>query len=205
MSSWSNSTKREYKCYIARCFQYCDRQQISNVIGFFTEQYNNGLGYSALNTARGALSSLEIRIDNFAAGSHPTVVRFMKGVFNLRTPIARYTETWNVDLVLKYLQKLSIVNTISLKDLTVKLTVMLGLTNAARIHTLHVLSYKMSKKTNYGYLLKFNSLLKQSRPGFDYCCIEIKSYPPDRRLCVVTVLKEYLRRTKSSRQDDNDS
>jgi len=54
-------------------------------------------------------------------------------------------------------------------------------------------------------LLKFNSLLKQSRPGFDYSCIEVKSYPPDRRLCVVTVLKEYLRRTKSSRQDDNDS
>ncbi len=113
MSSWRNSTKREYKCYISRWFQYCDRHQISrfsvsvkHVIEFLTEQYNNGLGYSALNTARGALSSLEIRLDNFAACSHPTVVRFMKGVFNLRTPVARYTETWNVDLVLKYLRRL---------------------------------------------------------------------------------------------------
>jgi len=79
MSSWRNSTKREYKCYISRWFQYCDRQQISrfsvsvkHVIEFLTEQYNNGLGYSALNTARGALSSLEIRLNIFSAGLHPS-------------------------------------------------------------------------------------------------------------------------------------
>lgn len=169
---------------------------------FLTEQFNRGLGYSALNTARGALSSLGIRLDSFAAGSHPTVVRFMKGVFNLRTPIPRYKETWDVNLVLNYLRKLSPVKYLSLKDLTLKLTMLLGLTNAARVHTLNVLSYKQLKKLSCGYLVKFNSLLKQSRPGFDCSSFTLRAYPPDRRLCVVTVLKEYLLRTKPCRKPD---
>lgn len=175
------------------------------MIEFLTEQYNTGLGYSALNTARSALSSLGVKLDSFPAGSHPTVVRFLKGVYNLRTPISRNTETWNVNLVLKYLRKLSPVKILSLKDLTLKLTMLLGLTNAARAQTLHVLSYKQLKKSSSGYLLKFNSLLKQSRPGFDCSCLVLKSYPPDRRLCIITVLKEYLARTKPCRKDSDDS
>jgi len=178
---------------------------VNDVIEFLTEQYNKGLGYSALNTARGALSSLGIRLESFPAGSHPTVVRFMKGVYNLRTPSTRTTETWDVNKVLNHLRKLSPVKTLTLKDLTLKLTMLLGLTNAARAQTLHVISYKLSKKTSSGYLLKFNSLLKQSRPGFDCSSLVLKAYPPDRRLCVVTVLREYLSRTKPCRKDCDDS
>jgi len=81
MSSWRKSTKREYQCYISRWLQYCDKQQVfqvsvsvNDVIEFLTEQYNKGFGYSALNTARGALFSLGIRLESFPAGSHPTVV-----------------------------------------------------------------------------------------------------------------------------------
>ena len=70
-----------------------------------------------------------------------------------------------------------------------------GLTNAARVQTLHVLSYKQLKKLSSGYRLWFNSLLKQSRPGFDQNSLILRAYPPDRRLCVVIVLKEYLLRT----------
>ena len=158
------------------------------------------MGYSSLNTARGALSSLGIRIESFPA----TVVRFMKGVFNLRTPTPRYTEIWDFNLVLKYLMKLSPVKIISLKDLTLKLTMLLGLTNAARVQTLDVLSYKQLKRLSSGYLLSFNSLLKQSQPGFDPNSLIVRAYPPDRRLCVVTVLKEYLVRTKPCRKNDED-
>jgi len=58
---------------------------MNDVIDFLTEQFNNGLGYSALNTARGALSSLGICLQSCPAEFYPAVVRFMIGVYNRKT------------------------------------------------------------------------------------------------------------------------
>ena len=106
MSSWRSGTKKQYQTYISRWLQYCSRKKIDSfsasireVIEFLTEQFEAGLGYSSLNTARGALSSLGLKLEQFAAGSHPLVVRFMKGVYNLRPMRSRYCQTWSVDVV----------------------------------------------------------------------------------------------------------
>ena len=64
-------------------------------------------GYSAINTARGALSSLGLLIDGVAAGCHPLVVRFLKGVYSLRPSQPRYSHTWDASVVLNYLINLS--------------------------------------------------------------------------------------------------
>ena len=171
---------------------------IQEVVHFLTELFHQGLGYSALNTARGALSSI-LRIENSAVGSHPLVVRFMKGVFNLRPTKPRFTKTWDVDKVLKYLRTLSPVKYLTLKDLTLKLVMLIALTHAARSQTIHLLSvYKLIKEKSQ-FIFQLDSLLKQSRPGFDFSVFKLKCYPPDRRLCCYTVLKEYLVRTKSLR------
>lgn len=49
---------------------------------------------------------------------------------------------------------------------------------------------------------KFNvtDLIKQSRPGYHNPKIVLKAYPPDRRLCVFTVITEYLKRTSVYRK-----
>lgn len=97
------------------------------------------MGYDSINTARGALSSLGIVIDGCRAGNHPLVNRFMKGVFNLRTPTHRYTETWDVQPVLQKLRSMYPLQDLPLKDLTLKLVMLMSLTLAARVQTLHLL------------------------------------------------------------------
>lgn len=47
----------------------------------------------------------------------------------------------------------------------------------------------------------YEGLLKQDRPGCHTKYLELKAYPPDRRLCVITVFKEYLKRTSIIRKD----
>ena len=42
-------------------------------------------------------------------------------------------------------------------------------------------------------------MLKQTRPGYKNPDVIIKSYPIDRRTCVMTVLKEYLKQTHELR------
>ena len=46
------------------------------------------------------------------------------------------------------------------------------------------------------FTLFYSGLLKQSRPGYNEAFLELFSHPPDRRLCVIFVLKEYLSRTE---------
>lgn len=190
---------------------FCDRQAINSfsvsvndIIEFLTEQFEEGLGYSAINTARSAISSLGITFAGFSAGTHPMVIRFMKGVYNLRPPVSRYTHIWDVDKVLTYLRKLSPVKALTLKDLTLKLTILMALVNTARCQTLHLLTVNKLQKLPSEFVLQLDSLIKQSRPGVCSSIFHLKAYPPDRRLCVYTVLKEYLHRTSKLRES-NDS
>ena len=138
-------------------------------------------------------------MEGFSVGRHPLVIRYMKGVFNLRPTRPRYEITWDVGKVLDYLRKLSPVKYITLKDLTLKLTMLIALTNAARAQSIHLMNVNSVQKLKFEYVFVINELIKQSRPGFKEPTVNIKAYPPDRRICVYTVLKEYLLRTKHYR------
>ena len=50
--------------------------------------------------------------------------------------------------------------------------------------------------TSSSLKFRIGDLLKQSRPGIHLAEIVVAAYVPDRRLCVVTVLQEYLDRTR---------
>lgn len=175
---------------------------MTEVIEFLTELYSKGLGYSALNTARAALSSIGISLETFSAGHHPLVIRFLRGIFNIRPPKPRYTEIWDVNTVLKYLRTLSPIKHLSLKDLTLKVVMLMGLTNAARVQTLHLLTVNQFKKLSTEFVFQVEGLLKQSRPGVNNQFMHFKAYPVDKRLDVYFVLKEYLKRTESLRVEN---
>ena len=64
---------------------------IDNDIDFLATLLVSGLGYSAINTARSALSSVLILSVNTTFGSHPLVKRFLKGVFELKLSLPRYS------------------------------------------------------------------------------------------------------------------
>ncbi|CAG2243320.1 unnamed protein product [Mytilus edulis] len=145
---------------------------------------------------RGALSSLGLTIDSIPVGRHAMVIRYMKGIFNLRPPRPRYESTWDVSKVLHFLRSLSPVKYLKLKDLTLKLTMLIALTNAARAQSIHLMNVNHVHKVKGEFIFVLNELVKQSRPGYKEPTVNIKAYPPDRRLCVYTVYKEYVFRTK---------
>ena len=177
---------------------------LNDVLDFLTKLFESVLSYSALNTACSALSAIGIIINGFLVGSHPVVIRYMKGVFNQRPTTSRYSQFWDVSIVLRYLQKLSPVRTLSLKLLTLKLAMLISLTLACRTQSLHLLDLRGMVKTKDSYVLLYSQVLKHSKPGKDNPVAVLKSYPPDRRLCVIFVLKEYLSRAENIR-DGNTS
>lgn len=191
---------------------FCNKRKIDNIsvdlsdgLDFLTELFDDhSLGYSAMNTARSALSSFVIlqsgqtnSVGTF--GTHPLVIRFMKAIYNLRPPGVKYQETWDVNIVLNYLRTLPPVKALSLKDLSLKLTMLLAILSASRSQTLRFLSINNMKQGASKFVFNIEDLLKQSRPGYAMQPLEFASYPVNRKLCVVTVLKEYLKRTKKLR------
>ena len=128
MESWRDGTKKQYSTYITKWQKFCNQRQISHiqpsvvsVLDFLTLLYQQGLTYSAINTARSALSSY-ITLENWTCvGKHPLVSQLMKGIFQEKPPRPKYTEIWDVSIVLSYLQSLSAVDRLSLKELTLKL------------------------------------------------------------------------------------
>lgn len=60
----------------------------------------NRLEYSAINTAHSALSSVITLKDGVKFGEYPLVVRCMKGIFELKPASLKYTEIWDVNIVL---------------------------------------------------------------------------------------------------------
>ena len=158
----------------------------------------SGLGYSAINTARSALSTLVV-VDGKPAGQHPLVCRFLKAVFNERPALPRYNTIWDVNVVLDYLVTLSPVRKLSLKDLTRKLVMLLSVLSAQRGQTLHLLDVRNMELTFSRVKFSIHDVVKQTRPGKHLTELAFTGYAPDRRLCVVTVLKEYLKRTLYTR------
>lgn len=208
MQSWRHNTQKQYASFIKRWLLFCSERQsdaihttLSEVLEFLTSLFESGLSYSALNTARSALSATGIMLDGFVAGNHPVIIRYMKGVFNQRPSTSRYSQFWDVAVVLRYLQKLSPIKNLSLKMLTLKLVMLISLTIACRTQSLHFLDLRGMVKRKDAYVLLYNKVLKQSKPGKDNPVAVLRSYPPDRRLCVIFAWKEYLRRTEPLRGD----
>ena len=209
LASWRDSTKSEYSTYISKWIIFCNTRSynplcapINQITDFLTCMFLEGKSYSTINLARSALSALGIKYDGISVGSHPTIVRLLKGMFNLRPTKARYTETWDANIVLRYLKNIPVDNESYLKELTMKLTMLLALTLAARPQTLHYLTTKDMVKTENKIVLSLSAALKHTRPGKPLEKIEVNAYPHDRSLCVYTTLNEYLSCTEQWREKD---
>ena len=155
-----------------------------------------GLKYNSINVAKSALSSFLKICANIDLNSFEEIRRFMKGIFQSRPALPRYEEIWDVNIMLNYLK--SFHNT-SLYQLSCQLCMLFLLISAQRCQTLHLIELSDIKMDNTRVIICPNHLLKQSRPGQHLETMKFEKFPKDKNLCFVTVLSEYLQRTKDLR------
>ena len=87
-------------------------------IEFLGLMHKEGLSYSSVNTARSALSSILPYENGTTFGDHPLVFRVMKGIFELKPALRKYSKIWDVKVVLEYLRELGYPAAMNLKQLT---------------------------------------------------------------------------------------
>ena len=169
---------------------------IANVLEFLTEEFKAGRGYMSLNCYRSAISSTHLPIQGFAVGKHPLVCRLLKGTFNLKPPQPKYFCFWEVGKVLSFLHQPGDNANLSLKELTMKLAMLLALVLAHHSSDLVRLSVLRVQD-----LPRAVSLAKQSRPGYaDQSSVIIAAFEADPHLCPLACFKEYVARTSTLRR-----
>ena len=105
-------------------------------------------------------------------------------------------------MVLDYLAKLGPPEELSLKNLTLKVVMLMALLLQQRRQTVHILSIDYMQISADKCVFFINSLLKTSRPGKYLACIEFQASAPDVSLCIVKHLQQYLKHTDILRGDE---
>ena len=134
-----------------------------------------------------------------AIGKHPMICRMLKGAFNARPPLPRYTATWSVETVLLFLESLGPSTSLSLKSLTFKLTMLLALTGPSRSADLASLQLDHRQFSPEGVVFLPAALAKQSRQGKPLRKFFFPSFPHNSELCPVETLKQYEALTSTLR------
>lgn len=207
LASLAPSTTKQYSSHIRSFIIFCQSNhildfttiQVETGIEYLTTLYNRGMSYSTINSARSALSQFvelkPCKTQNF--GNHPLTVKFMRGVFKLRTPKPKYSSIWDVSIVLAYLRTIDN-KKCSLKDLTLKSCMLLALCTGQRVQTLAAFMVTNIITDANSMTFIVDSVLKTTKPGTNNT-FHICRYTPDLDICPVITTEAYIQRTADLR------
>ncbi|KAK2551172.1 hypothetical protein P5673_027932 [Acropora cervicornis] len=167
---------------------------VSQVLNFLADYFGEGLSSSTLNSYRSALSSTLCPRDGTTVGCDPLVSRLLKGIYNLRPPLPRYSSTWDVSVLTQYLGTLFPLNSLSLKQLTLKTVSLCALCSAGRSQTLGALSISNLVQHKESIQFIVTERLKTSRPGKPSVIVIFPSVPSKPHVCPMSTVSAYITR-----------
>ncbi|KAL9964636.1 hypothetical protein ACROYT_G028306 [Oculina patagonica] len=199
------STHKTYESSWNRWCRWCSGRQIdplsssiNDILIFLTEVFNEGLAYRSINVLRSAISSTHPKIDGYPVGQHPYVTRLLKGALNKRPPKPRYSHTWNVDIMVKYIISLGKNSSLTLKVLSMKLVTLLALTCPERISTLANLDLRHCYVHPEG--VSFQLTIPRKTGSVDKPAEAFFArFNQDKKLCPVECFRHYLKLTRNIR------
>ena len=128
------------------------------------------------------------------------VTKIMKGIYNARPPIPKYSTTWDVATVVNYLKDLGSNRDLPLKQLTGKLAILMALIQACRTSELAALDLKYRVYKPEGVLFKLPTVTKKRAVGAPPKELFFGGFPDDGNLCVINCLRAYENATQHYRQ-----
>ena len=115
----------------------------------------------------------------------------------------KYDQIWDVSVVLKHLSSLYPNETLSLKDLTHKVLMLILLVSSQRGQSIHYLDLQHLTMEEDTYSFVIAEHIKTSTPRNPHTRIDIAAYEPDSTICPLTCLKAYINKTKPLRNNES--
>ena len=145
-----------------------------------------------VNTASSASSLILEPQHDITFGKHPLVQRFIKGIFRLRPSLSRYTCRYDATVALRYSRNIAPLQEIFLKDMSLKLAMLLCLLTSYRDQVLPSLGVTSIHLKEEEYVFFIKDTMKTTRPGGHIAPIELKCYPEDESICPIKQITHYL-------------
>ena len=100
------------------------------MVNFLAHLDVEGYQYHSLNAYRSV--SMHTHVDGASVGQHPQVSRLLKGAYRTRPPLPRYSSTWDVSVVLSFLEGYVVHESMQLKLLTLRMVMLLAPSRPSR-------------------------------------------------------------------------
>ena len=171
------------------------------VVSYLYFLFLSGKSYSVINLHKAMLLQTLILFGNIWCSDHKLIGRFMKSVFLHKPARPRYVLTWDVSIVLRYLQSLVPLSRLSLKLLTFKALALVALAAAPRAQTLASLHLNNMVIQQQAVVFYFTDILKTSKTGQCYS-LKIEHYQEE-SLCAMHTLLCYIKRTAALRHSNS--
>ena len=139
LASWRTKSNQSYDSHFRKWLSWCLEQSsnpvsepVAEVANFLAHLFEQGYQLRLLNAYRSAIFSVYDGVDGVEVGKYSMITRLLKGAFHARPPFLHYTVTWNVQTVLEYIEGMGSTASLSLKQLSHKLCMLLALTTLSR-------------------------------------------------------------------------
>ena len=169
---------------------------MTKLLDFLQHLFDKGYSWSTIAVNRSAVSSVLEGHCPDPVGKHPTVSRFLRGVFNRRPPASRVVPIWDVNQVISSLSAFHPPEEMDLPTLSKKVAFLLATCTAKRVSDLLLFSVadSLCHLSEDCIVLQTAFGSKTDRPSHRAPPVKLLRCA-DRRLCPVSYLKEYIRRT----------
>ena len=112
VASWRSGTRKDYARKFKKLSSWCSQLEIdpyaatlTDCADFLTSLFHTGLKYRQISGYRSMLSVMLPQVDGKLVGQHSDMIRLLKGVFNLRSPIKLLVPEWDLEKILSILSK----------------------------------------------------------------------------------------------------
>ncbi|XP_071789789.1 uncharacterized protein [Asterias amurensis] len=207
LDSCRPSTHKQYQSAWTTWCSWCDRRglcdpvsaPITEIVEFLvTCEKDKGLSYRSLGVYKSAISMYHQPLEGKPVGQSADVCKLMKGFYNRNPPRPKYALTWEVDQVLQYIKTLPPNDSLSLKLLSLKTVLLLGLVTLGRVSSLVHIDIRDLCVSQSELRFIPTKLHKQNRPGNNIKSVIIESYE-EKQICPVYAISKYLARTRALR------
>ena len=183
VASLRESTRKKYNPYQQKWHTYCQENyinpatpNITNVLYFLSNLYDQGLSYGATNSAKSALLQIIL------------VPAYTELSDHSKPPRPKLQFVWDVKIVFSYLEEKGLINILPDKILSQKLLILLLLLGGQGMNTVFNFEVDMFINTECA-IFSPNKVLKHSKPERKLDQFTYRSFSQN-ELCVVDTLQE---------------
>ena len=147
------------------------------------------------------LQAFHVEIGGNKIGKHELICQLMTGIFNKNPPRPRYMQMWDVNKVLSYIIGMENNKQLSLKEISMKLCMLMALASASRSSEIHKFDIENMNITEEEIVFTLKDLTKSRRVGQNPISVKFTKYEHS-KLDIISCTMEYLEKTKIIRADE---